>query len=71
MIRLHSKVTYEYAGVNLEGQRLGMWNTFGDMVRKKLEFCYSVHDVDRMLGEMRCIVNELSQATRSYLEALT
>jgi hypothetical protein len=36
MIRLHKQVTYEYAGVNLEGQRLkGCGTPFGDMVEKK------------------------------------
>jgi hypothetical protein len=69
MIRLHKQAfTYEYAGVNLEGQRLkGCGTPFGDMVEKSLEFCYSVHDVDRMLGEMRCIVNELSTKQRDHI----
>jgi len=66
MIRLHKQAfTYEYAGVNLRGKPLkGRGEPFEDMVKNSLEFAYSLHDVDRILGEMRCIVNELSTKQR-------
>jgi hypothetical protein len=67
MIRLHKQASYEYAGEPGRTTIEGMWNTFGDMVEKIAEFCYSVHDVDRMLGEMRCIVNELSTKQRDHI----
>ena len=66
MIRLHKQAfTYEYAGVNLEGECLERCGQpFEDMVNTSLEFAYSLHDVDRILGEMRCIIHELSTKQR-------
>jgi hypothetical protein len=66
MIRLHKQAfTYEFAGVDLAGKPLkGCGKPFVNMVERRLEFCYSLHDVDRILNEMRCIVNELSTQQR-------
>jgi Ulp1 family protease len=69
MIRLHKQAfTYEYAGVNLKGQPLTeRFKPFEKMVKKSLEFSYSIHHVDRILGEMRCIVKELSTKQREAI----
>jgi hypothetical protein len=66
MIRLHKQAfTYEYAGVNLKGEPLlGRGEPFEGMVKHSMEFAYSLYDVDRILGEMRSIINELSTKQR-------
>jgi hypothetical protein len=66
MIRLHKQAfTHQYAGVNPTGELLkGHGEPFEHMVKKSLEFACSLADVDRILNEMRCLINELSTKQR-------
>lgn len=72
MISLHTEAfTYDYAGVDLEGEPLiqggNPLKPFGKMVEETLEFHYSLQDIPRILGEMRSIIVKLSNMQRESL----